>query len=61
MFSLDISEVPVAVRDAANEVLSTTIATANGRTFPDRESFGRCLHLLAVLTDNPKWGFLRGD
>jgi hypothetical protein len=53
-------DVPVAVRDAANEILRTTIATENGRTFPDREAFGKCLTFLAELSDNPRWDFLRG-
>lgn len=48
------------IKQAADAVLSTTIATENGRTFPDREAFGRALYLLAVLSNDPKWDFLRG-
>lgn len=52
-------DVPVSVRDEANAILGTTIATDKGRTFPDIEAFSRCLTFLATLSDNPRWDFLR--
>ena len=50
-------------QDEAHSILATTIATENGRTFPTRVEFARCLDFLARLSGDDQWGFLieRGD
>lgn len=48
------------IKEAASAVLATTIPTESGRTFPDAEAFGKALYLLAVLSNDPTWDFLRG-
>lgn len=58
--SLHPDDVVQPIRAEACRLLDLTIATENGRMFPDRRVFGECLYFLAVLTDDPKWGFLRG-
>lgn len=58
-FGFTIHDVPIAIRDAANDVLRLTIAAEGGRMFPTRKEFERCLSLLATLSDNPTWSFLR--
>lgn len=58
--SMHPDDVPGPIRDEAKRLLSTTIATQNGRTFNTAADFAQALYFLAVLTDAPEWGFLRG-
>ena len=57
--SMHEDDIASPIKKAAAAILSTTIATEKGRTFNDREDFGRCLYLLAVLSNAPEWDFLR--
>ena len=53
-------EIRMEIAKEAGAILDTTVAAEGGRQFLDREAFGRCLTFLAILTDDPKWDFLRG-
>jgi hypothetical protein len=53
-------DVPQPIRDEAKRLLGMTIGSKIGRQFMDRADFGECLYFLAVLTDDPRWDFLRG-
>ena len=58
--SMHPEDVPEPIREEAMRLLSLTIPAEGGRQFPYRHQFVQCLYFLAVLTDDPRWDFLRG-
>ncbi len=51
-------EVRAEIAKEAREILSLTISAEDGRTFPTRADFAKCLDLLARLDGTDDWAFL---